>query len=131
VPLGARYDYDQVRRFAEIVVQVVHKQLPDATSLVRSPVRRQGRVYLDWLQNGRGKTLAAPYCVRPVPGAMVSMPLSWAEVKGTLDPTRFTIRTAAKRIERLGDLWSPVLKRGIALERCLERLSKALAKQTL
>ncbi len=126
VPLHARYDYAQARGFAEIIAQVVHRHLPDATSLVRSPVLRQGRVYLDWLQNGRGKTLAAPYCVRPAPGATVSTPLRWSELKATLDPTRFTIRTALKRVERMGDLWSPVLRRGVDLEHCLKQLSESL-----
>jgi bifunctional non-homologous end joining protein LigD len=100
--------------------------LPDATSLVRSPALRQGRVYLDWLQNGRGKILAAPYSVRPAPGAPVSTSLRWSEVKTTLDPTRYTIRTVLKRVERLGDLWSPVLGRGVDLEHCLEQFSESL-----
>src|SRR5262249_30651166 len=95
VPLGATYDYDQARQFAEIIARLVHLQLPDAPSVVRSPRLRQQRVSLDYLQNRRGATLAAPYSVRPVKGATVSAPLRWSEVKATLDPTRFTIRTLA------------------------------------
>src|SRR5882724_1147863 len=93
VPLGARYDCDQARQFAEVVATLVQQQLPDSTSVVRSPALRQGRVYLDFLQNRRGQTLAAAYAVRPYPGATVSTPLQWREVKKGLDPARFTIRT--------------------------------------
>lgn len=122
VPLGAKYDYDQARQFGEIIANLVNGQLPDSTSVVRSPAKRQGRVYLDFLQNRRGQTLAAPYSVRPYRGATVSTPLKWSEVRKRLDPTKFTIRTMPKRIDKIGDLWKPVLGRGIDLEACLGRL---------
>jgi bifunctional non-homologous end joining protein LigD len=124
VPLAAAYSYDQARQFAQIIAAVVHQQLPATTSLIRSPKLRQGRVYLDCFQNARGQTLAAPYSVRPYPGATVSAPLSWREVRHGLDPARFTIRTMAKRLDKVGDLWQPVLGPCIDLIACLERLSK-------
>lgn len=123
VPLGAHYPYDQAKPFAEIVANLVHGLLPDSTSVVRSPARRQHRVYLDFLQNRRGQTLAAPYCVRPEPGATVSTPLKWSEVKRGLDPARFTIRSVPARIDKVGDLWAPVLGAGINLADCLDRLA--------
>jgi bifunctional non-homologous end joining protein LigD len=122
VPLAAKYDYDQARQFAEIIANLVHNRMPDSTSVVRMPAKRQGRVYLDYLQNRRGQTLAAPYSVRPYPGATVSTPLKWSEVRKGLDPTKFTIRTIPKRLEKVGDLWEPVLGHGIDLETCLGRL---------
>jgi bifunctional non-homologous end joining protein LigD len=122
VPLGARYDYDQARQFAEIIANLVHGQLPASTSVVRSPALRQGRVYLDFLQNRRGQTLAAPYSVRPHPGATVSAPLKWSEVRKGLDPAKFTMRTMAKRLDKIGDLWAPVLGPGVDLMACLGRL---------
>jgi bifunctional non-homologous end joining protein LigD len=126
VPLGARYDYAQARRFAELVARLVHGLLPRTTSVVRSPAQRQGRVYLDYLQNRPGQTLAAPYCVRPVPGARVSAPLRWSEVKKGLDPSRYTMRTLPRRLERVGDLWAPVCGPGIDLASALDALeSKA------
>jgi bifunctional non-homologous end joining protein LigD len=76
------------------------------------------------LQNRRGQTLAAPYCVRPAPGATVSTPLKWAEVRRGLDPTRFTIKTMRRRLDRVGDLWAPVLGPGIDLEQCLAGLER-------
>ncbi len=70
IPLGARYPYEVARQFAEVVAKIVHRQLPKTTSVVRSPAHRQKRVYLDYLQNSRGQTLAAPYSVRPAPGRL-------------------------------------------------------------
>ena len=109
VPLGGRYDTDLARRFADLVANLVQRLLPGFTSVLRSPALRQGRVYLDFLQNRRGQTLAAPYSVRPFPGATVSTPLKWQEVKKGLDPARFTIKTLPRRLAAVGDLWQPVL----------------------
>jgi bifunctional non-homologous end joining protein LigD len=128
VPLAARYDDDQARQFAEIVANVVNRKLPQTTSVVRSPTQRQERVYLDFLQNRRAQTLAAPYSVRPYPGATVSTPLRWSEVKKGLDPARYTIRTVPRRLDRVGDLWKPVLGPGIDLADCLERLARQAAR---
>ena len=124
VPLAARYDYDQAKQFAELVANMVQQQLPQTTSVVRSPARRQQRVYLDFLQNRRGQTLAAPYSVRPAPGATVSTPLRWSEVKRGLNPSKFTMRTVPKRLETIGDIWKPVIGPGADLLACLERMRK-------
>jgi bifunctional non-homologous end joining protein LigD len=126
VPLGARYDHDQARQFAELVAAVVNRLLPRSTSLERSPAKRQRRVYLDYLQNRRGQTLAAPYSVRPAPRATVSTPLRWGEVRRGLDPSGFTIRTTARRLDTVGDLWTPVLGPGPDLLACLSRLEKSI-----
>jgi bifunctional non-homologous end joining protein LigD len=130
VPLNAAYTYDQARQFTEIVAHLVNAQFPDTTSIVRSPRLRQHRVYLDYLQNRAGKTLASPYSVRPAPGAPVSTPLRWAEVKPDLDVTAFTMRTMRKRLNRVGDLWEPMLEPGIDLTESMERLSELIAKTT-
>jgi hypothetical protein len=124
VPVAARYTHDEARQFAELVAQLVHRELPDITSLVRDPRQRRGRVYLDYLQNRRGQTLAAPYSVRPHPGATVSTPLEWREVRKGLDPGAFTMRNLARRLDRLGDLWEAVLGPGIDLAKSLDRLAR-------
>ncbi|HVS39227.1 MAG TPA: DNA ligase D [Gemmataceae bacterium] len=124
VPLGATYEYEVARRFAEVVANVVHEQLPDATSVVRQPALRRRKVYLDFLQNRIGQTLAAPYSARPWPGATVSTPLRWAEVRRGLDPRRFTIRTMPERLNRFGDLWAPLLTEAANLRDCLARLER-------
>jgi bifunctional non-homologous end joining protein LigD len=123
VPLAARYEYEQVRQFAELVANFVHEKLPETTSIVRSPAKRRERIYLDYLQNARGQTVAAPYSIRPAPGATVSTPLRWSEVKKGLDPTKFTIKTMPKRIAKFGDLWKGVLGKGADLGKLLAKLS--------
>jgi bifunctional non-homologous end joining protein LigD len=122
VPLGGCCTYEQARQFAEIIARFAHRELPKTTSVERNPAKRQKKVYLDYLQNRRGQTLAAPYSVRPHPGATVSTPLRWEEVQHGLDPSQFTIRTIRKRLEKTGDLWTPVLTGTIDLVKCLQRL---------
>jgi bifunctional non-homologous end joining protein LigD len=127
VPLGARYDYDRVRKFAELLVRIVHERLPDLTSLERSPKKRTDKIYLDWLQNRTGQTLAAPYSLRPAPGATVSTPLRWSEVKKGLSPENFTIKTIFKRLQKEGDLWKPTLTKKVNLSEAIRCLEKELA----
>jgi bifunctional non-homologous end joining protein LigD len=125
-PLGAQYSHDVAKQVAELTARIVNARLPAITSLVRSPKLRQGRVYLDYLQNGKGKTLAAPYSVRPWPKATVSAPLKWTEVRRGLDTSKFTIRTMTKRLDTVGDLWKPVLGPGIDLPTIAEKLVSML-----
>lgn len=117
IPMGAKYTFAQVKEFARILAQFVHNQIPDITSIERQPKNRQKRVYIDFLQNNFGQTVAAPYCVRPRPGATVSTPLKWSEVKAGLDPSQFTIQNAIKRFKKTGDLFKPVLGKGINLSK--------------
>jgi bifunctional non-homologous end joining protein LigD len=124
VPTGARYDFDQVREFAERVCQVVAQKFPASTSLERNPARRRGKIYLDFLQNRRGQTLAAPFCVRPRPGAPVSMPLEWKELKPGLKPEHFNLKNAPVRILKKKDPWKGVLGAPIALKKCSDLLRK-------
>jgi bifunctional non-homologous end joining protein LigD len=129
IPFGALYSHEQAKHFAELIARVVHAKLPSLTSLARSPSARRGLVYLDYLQNGKGKTLAAAYSVRPWPGATVSAPLKWSEVRAGFDPGMFTMRTMPKRLNVVGDLWKPVLASGLDLPASLDRLA-ALLKRT-
>jgi len=122
VPLGARYTYETVRPFAKAIAEYVAEKHPDIATTERSLSERKGKVYVDYLQNSRGQTLAAPYSARPVPGARVSTPLQWPELKHGISPKDFTIRTVPKRLDKLGDLFEGVLKERIDLEKCLEIL---------
>ncbi|MGB4213708.1 MAG: DNA polymerase domain-containing protein, partial [Dethiobacteria bacterium] len=73
--------------------------------------QRGGKLYLDYLQNGRGKTLAAPYSPRPLPGAPVSLPLTWDEVsREAILPGEFTMENVLPRLQQHGDLFAPVLE---------------------
>jgi len=106
VPLTPGCDYASGRLLAEAICKIIEGQLPDLTTTERIPSRRRGRIYLDYMQNRSGQTLAAPYCVRPRPGAPVSAPLLWDEVRRGLSPGAFTIKTMPERLARLGDLWA-------------------------
>jgi bifunctional non-homologous end joining protein LigD len=124
IPMGARYDYDQGKEFAHLIASMTHELVPSITSLERSPAKRKNKIYLDYLQNRKGQTLAAPYCLRPKPGATVSTPLEWKEIKEGLQPSQFNIHTIFKRIEKIGDIFQAVLLEGIDLENCLINLKK-------
>lgn len=123
IPLGAKYTYDQSVQFAELIALEANKRLADITSVIRSPSKRQGKVYIDYLQNRFGQTLAAPYSARPTLGALVSTPLHWREVNSRLQPAKFTIKTIQKRLDKQGDLWQNLLKaKGINLGSILKKL---------
>lgn len=124
IPMGARYEYDAVREFSEEICREVNARLPAVTTVERTPARRRGKLYLDFLQNRRGQTLAAPYCLRPRPAAPVSMPLQWKELTARLRPEQFTIKNALRRVDRVGDLWKPVMGQGIDLVEARRRLAK-------
>ncbi len=123
VPLGGQLDHAQSRTLGELLARVLEAELADISTTARAIPARRGRVYLDYLQNGFGKTVVAPYAVRPRPGAPVSTPLRWSEVTDRLDPSRFTIRNALSRAERLGaDPLAPVLSTSPDLVSALDRL---------
>jgi bifunctional non-homologous end joining protein LigD len=116
IPLEAKYTYDQSQLFARILVNIVHKQIPNFTSLERMIANRKGKMYLDFLQNRPGATIAGPYSLRPKPGATVSMPLHWEELKPGLNMQDFNIFNAMERLKREGDLFKGALGKGIDLE---------------
>ena len=127
LPMGGLLTHEPVRQFAELMAGVIVRRLPDIATTARAIPARRGRVYVDALQNGRGKLLAAPYCVRPRPGATVSTPLDWREVSSKLDPGAFTLKTVPERLrKRKSDPLLPVLEEQPDLERVLARLSEKL-----
>ncbi len=112
VPLGPGHTHAQALAFAEAVAGALAARFPDLATTERSLNRRRGRLYLDAFQNGRLKTMVAPYSIRAVEGAPVSTPLDWDEVDARLDPARFDIRTVPERLTRRGDLFAPALAGG-------------------
>jgi bifunctional non-homologous end joining protein LigD len=126
LPLAAVYTHDEARALAEAIARTVCKELPELATITRPVAGRGDKVYVDFLQNGRGKLIAAPLCVRPRPGAPVSMPLEWRELTPRLAPGRFTIRTALARLERRGDPLREVLGAGVDAVRLLDGLARRL-----
>ena len=121
VPIERRHTYDDTREFAEIVAGAIARAHPGLATRAWSKAKRRG-VLIDANQNGWGKTIASVYSVRPRPGATVSTPLRWSEVKAGLDPAAFTMDVALGRIERHGDLFAGVLTTKQRLDRALKAL---------
>lgn len=121
IPLAAKYSYEQSQMFGKLIVSIVHKALPDFTSMERQIKNRDGKMYLDFLQNRPGATIACPYSLRPKPGATVSMPLHWEEVKSGLAMKDFTIKNAVERIRSEGDIFKGSLGNGIDMEKALAK----------
>jgi bifunctional non-homologous end joining protein LigD len=124
IPLGAVYNYDQSRQLAELLVTLVHKEIPSFTSLERSLAKRKTKIYLDYLQNRSIQTIAAPYSLRPKPGATASAPLHWDEVKKGLSMQDFTIENMYSRANEVGDIFKPVLGKGINLKKVLAKINE-------
>jgi len=127
LPLGGQCTYEQSRSLGELLAHVVCQRLPEIATTVRPVGLRGGRVYVDYLQNGHGRLLAAPFSVRPVPGALVSTPLQWSEVDDRLDPAQLTLRTVPDRLARTqADPLRPVLDLRPDLQQALSRLSERI-----
>jgi bifunctional non-homologous end joining protein LigD len=103
IPLGGQCTYEQSRMLGHLLAQVLVAEHADIATIARRFELRDGKVYVDYLQNRHGQLLVSPFCVRPLPGAPVSAPLEWKEVNGKLDMGRFTIRTMPKRMEKIGE----------------------------
>jgi bifunctional non-homologous end joining protein LigD len=127
LPLGGRLTFAQCQMLAELIARLVVQRRPEIATIARAVRSREGRVYVDFGQNGHGRLLVSPFSVRPLPGAPVSMPLRWSEVNAKLDPRRYTIRNAVARMRKLGaDPLAPVLGRAPDLARALARLAQAV-----
>ena len=126
IPLGAQLSYEQSRMLGNLLARVVVGELPEIATVTRALKSREGKVYVDFLQNASGQLLVAPFCVRPVPEAAVSMPLKWSEVTSKLDIRKHTIKTVPARMKRLkgGDPLLGVLDDKPDLMGALERLAR-------
>lgn len=100
--------YEKVRRFLKIICRSIEEAQPELFTTQRVVAKRGDRVYLDAVQNGRGKTLPSPYSVRATPLANVSAPVTWLELKKGVAPEQFNIRNMDARISKTGDLFEPV-----------------------
>ncbi len=122
VPVEQKYTYPQVQNFVKIMEHHIHKQFQDLTSFERSPSKRQGKIYLDYLQNAKGKTMSSVYSLRPRPGAPVSAPVRWEELKEGLTPTHFNLKNIRKRLEKEGDIWEGMLENRVDMGKVLQAM---------
>jgi bifunctional non-homologous end joining protein LigD len=121
VPIKPVYSYEDVAKFAEKIAGIVAKENPNEATIERSlKNRRENQIYLDHMQNARGKSVVAPYSVRPKAGATVSAPLEWKEVEGKkIRLQDFTIKTMPRRIKQKGDLFAEMLRNQQEIEKHL------------
>ncbi|MCZ6465419.1 MAG: non-homologous end-joining DNA ligase, partial [Proteobacteria bacterium] len=126
LPLAGQLDHAESRGLAEVLARTVCAELPEIATITRPVAARGDKVYVDFLQNGRGKLIAAPLSVRPRPSAPVSMPLTIGQVTARLDPTQWTIKTAPARLRKSGDPMSDVLGEPIDVAGLLEALGRRL-----
>jgi bifunctional non-homologous end joining protein LigD len=127
IPLGARYTYEQSRTLGQLLAQIIVRRLPAIATIQRNLAARQGKVYIDYLQNRRGQLIVAPYSVRPLPGAPVSAPLRWREVKPGLEIGKHTMLTLPPRVRRMkDDPILPMLELETDLAAVLLRLQESL-----
>ena len=127
IPLDRQCTHEQSRSLGELLARCLVDELPEIATIARQVTRRDGKVYVDYLQNGSGKLIVAPFSVRALPGAPVSVPLEWREVTRRLDIRRHTIKTVPERMRKLKtDPLAEVLELspdlGAALERLMEEL---------
>jgi bifunctional non-homologous end joining protein LigD len=126
IPLGGDLTHAQARSFAEVLARVVVRDHQDIATVARPLGERGGKVYVDFLQNGHGKTIVAPFSVRPRDGAPVSMPLQWRELVDDLDPRRFSIETAPSYFRRRKDPLRAILEQRTDIEQALGELAASL-----
>lgn len=123
LPLERRYSYEQSRMFCEAVARMTVQEHRDIATVERSVSRRETKVYVDYGQNRREQTLVPPYVVRPVPGAQVSTPLDWDELRSDLHPSNFNIFNVPERVAQRGDLFEGVLNDPQTLEEAIAALA--------
>lgn len=123
IPLGGKYKYEDSKEFGRAIAKAVHAELPSFTSIERKTADRKGKIYIDFLQNRPQATVAAPYSLRPKPGATVSMPLPWEAVKTGLTIQSFNIKNAIAAIQDYGPIFQPVLGKGINIATALKKLT--------
>jgi bifunctional non-homologous end joining protein LigD len=127
IPLGARYTWEETRTFARLLATLGVDAEPRIATMARPLRAREGKVYIDWLQNVQGQTIVAPFSVRPLPGAPVSCPLRWDEVTARLDPRRFTMATVPARFATMEDPVAPVLREHVDIAAALGRLERRVS----
>jgi len=124
IPIQPKYDYQIIQTFIKKLAELVVGVFPEKATMERSIEKRHGKVYIDYLQNGAGRTMASVYSVRPVPEASVSMPVTWGEInEAMILPETFTMNNALAEISSRDAFFSNCLKNKQDLASVLKILS--------
>lgn len=131
IPLGAKYDYEASKEFGRKIAKCINKELPKFTSIERKTEDREGMLYIDFLMNRPQASVAAPYSLRPKPGATVSMPLHWEEVVKGLKMSDYNINTAIARIKEQGDIFKGILGKGIDIPKAEKKIREVFGDEVM
>ena len=124
LPLRPRHDFAEVRAAAKTIARIVNRRLPKLTTRRPNAGRHSRKIYIDYVRNSIGQTLAAPYSLRAFPAATVSTPLAWRDLSTSLRPSRYTLRTTSRRLNREGDIWRSAFRHSVNLKRLVTRLRR-------
>ncbi|CAB3392144.1 non-homologous end-joining DNA ligase [Kyrpidia spormannii] len=130
VPIHGSVTFEQTRPLMRTIAKYCEHRAPELITTERRVRARGNRVYIDYLQHAPNKTLIAPYSPRAVPTAAVSAPLQWGEVERGMAPENWTIATMAKRLQKMGDLFAPVLDPGVDIRPLLQHLDELSSKRS-
>jgi len=122
VPVAPTYTYDQTRTFAEIIGKMLRLKNPDKITMEWNSSDRKGKVFFDYNQNARGKTLASIFSVRPTVSATISMPVKWRQLSG-IQPTDFTLVNVPDILSANGDAWSDIYQKKQDLLKIIQEIS--------
>ena len=122
MPVIRVYTYDQTRAFADIVGRILTKRIPQKITTIWDTTKRRGKVFFDFNQNAKGKTIASVFSARPSASATVSMPVKWEDLDEIL-PSDFTMLNVSGILKRNADPWRDILDKGQDLARILDNLS--------
>ncbi|WP_149275653.1 DNA ligase D [Pareuzebyella sediminis] len=122
IPMGAQYTYEEVRNFIKLLCHFILDKCADVATLERALKKRNGKIYLDYLQNRKGQTIASVYSVRPLPGAPVSMPIEWDELEAGLSPQQYTQKNVPQRLVSKKDIFKPMLESSLDMKEALDKL---------
>ena len=117
LPLARGPSHEEATDFAEKIATAVAKVLPKIATVERMKAKRDGKLYVDYLQNGEGRTVVAPYTLRALDGAPVSTPITWDELTESLDPRALSMRVVLDRVKERGDLFAAALGPGKSIPR--------------
>ena len=123
IPMGSKYTYAEVRNFIKLLCHFIMDKCEDIATMERALKKRKGKIYLDYLQNRKGQTIASVYSVRPLTGAPVSMPIDWDELLKGLSPRQFTLRDVTRRLKSSKDIFKPMLETSFDMEEALDKLT--------
>ena len=129
MPLARRLTHRQATTLGELLARVIVRRHPDICTIARMVRQRDGKVYLDYLQNGHGQLLVAPLSARAEPTAAVSMPVKWSELNGRLANANYHLKNAVARLKRVGDPMAAILTTVPDLETALAKLGELMAAQ--